>query len=319
MTENLEFSARRAFLDYLKVLTDEKVFLVYDNSTEKIARAFNSAASNLKLNLSMRKIEINGGNGQDPDAETCRLMSLHDVIIAPTFFSLTHCAAVKKARKTGARVATLPGITEDVFVRGLKSSPEELDRAGEAWMKKLAGNHSIRVCSAKGTDISFTVGKALPGNDNGCIFEKGSCQNLPSGEVYMPPDPDSGDGVLVIDGSIATQEMSDGFEPVTIKLRGGSAYSFEGKRAEDLKKKLQTFGSKAFVLAEFGIGTNSGVKLSGNLLEDEKVKGTVHFAFGNNTGFGGINEVPVHIDCIVTAPDIFVDGVCCMRKGEWLI
>ena len=163
MTENLKFSATRALQDYLKALPKEKILLIYDSSTEKIAGAFNSAASGLKLNISLRKIEISGGNGQDPDAETCSIMPLYDIIIAPTFFSLTHCAAVKKARKAGARVATLPGISDDVFIRGLKSSPEELNRAGEIWMKKLSGMHSIRVSSAKGTDISFTVGKAGPG------------------------------------------------------------------------------------------------------------------------------------------------------------
>lgn len=37
----------------------------------------------------------------------------------------------------------------------------------------------------------------------------------------------------------------------------------------------------------------------GNVLEDERVFGTVHIAFGSNKSFGGETEANVHIDCVV--------------------
>lgn len=40
-------------------------------------------------------------------------------------------------------------------------------------------------------------------------------------------------------------------------------------------------------MAEFGIGTNYKAKLVGLILEDEKVFGTIHIAFGNNLSMGG--------------------------------
>jgi len=82
---------------------------------------------------------------------------------------------------------------------------------------------------------------------------------------------------------------------------------------------LAAHGDKGFVLAEFGIGTNPQLRLCGDLLEDEKVKGTIHLAFGNNCGFGGDNDVPVHIDGLVLAPDVIVDRAELMKKGKWLI
>ena len=72
-------------------------------------------------------------------------------------------------------------------------------------------------------------------------------------------------------------------------------------------------------MAEFGIGTNPFLHLSGNLLEDEKVKGTIHIAFGNSASMGGSNQVPVHIDCLIREPDIFADDVQVMEKGEWKV
>ena len=82
---------------------------------------------------------------------------------------------------------------------------------------------------------------------------------------------------------------------------------------------LAAAGSKGFVVAEFGIGTNSVLQISGNLLEDEEVKGTIHIAFGNSASMGGNNDVPVHIDCMVRQPDVFADGKLVMKKGVWKV
>jgi leucyl aminopeptidase (aminopeptidase T) len=61
-------------------------------------------------------------------------------------------------------------------------------------------------------------------------------------------------------------------------------------------------------IAEFGIGTNKKARLTGNVLEDEKVFGTVHIAFGSNKSFGGVTEAGVHIDCVIKDPVVFIDG-----------
>jgi leucyl aminopeptidase (aminopeptidase T) len=315
----LKVSAYKALHDYLRVAATEKILLVYDKTTIELAESFKLAAVEKGINITLRRIEITGGNGQDPDSETCAMFLQYPVIIAPAFYSMTHCAAVKKARDAGSRVATLPGITDDIFCRGMKTEPMDLKKIGNKWISKLIGIHKVNVRSEKGTDISFNIGKYKFQNDDGCIWGNGECGNLPAGEVYAAPDPETAEGTIVVDGSIATQSANEGFEHAIIRLRKGSAYSFEGKRAENLRDKLQAFGPKAFVLAEFGIGTNPFLKLSGNLLEDEKIKGTVHFAFGNNCGFGGSNDVPVHIDCMVLSPDIFIGDKCLMKKGQNII
>ena len=41
-------------------------------------------------------------------------------------------------------------------------------------------------------------------------------------------------------------------------------------------------------LAELGIGTNDKASRPDNVLEAEKILGTIHLALGDNTGFGGI-------------------------------
>jgi leucyl aminopeptidase (aminopeptidase T) len=65
-----------------------------------------------------------------------------------------------------------------------------------------------------------------------------------------------------------------------------------------------------------GIGTNPRATISGAILEDEKAEGTVHFAFGTNTGIGGANEASVHIDGLVREAQVEVDGRTILRCGH---
>ena len=54
------------------------------------------------------------------------------------------------------------------------------------------------------------------------------------------------------------------------------------------------------------------------MLEDEKVKGTAHIALGNNMGFGGSIDVPIHIDGVFLSPTIYADGVRIIEDGNFL-
>ena len=82
---------------------------------------------------------------------------------------------------------------------------------------------------------------------------------------------------------------------------------------------LDKVGKKARNIAEFGIGTNDSARLSGILLEDEKVMGTVHLALGNNVTMGGSVNVPMHVDGVIKKPTVYLDGKLLMDKGKLLI
>jgi leucyl aminopeptidase (aminopeptidase T) len=52
------------------------------------------------------------------------------------------------------------------------------------------------------------------------------------------------------------------------------------------------------------------------VLEDEKVLGTAHIAFGNNLSMGGSIDVPLHLDGVLIRPTIEIDGRIVLNKGE---
>jgi leucyl aminopeptidase (aminopeptidase T) len=82
---------------------------------------------------------------------------------------------------------------------------------------------------------------------------------------------------------------------------------------------LTAAGAGGTNVAELGIGTNERAIVTGNLLEDEKILGTCHVAFGASAGIGGTVQVPIHEDCVVMKPDISVDGRPILRAGELLV
>ena len=98
-------------------------------------------------------------------------------------------------------------------------------------------------------------------------------------------------------------------------LADGCAVEADGPVGKWLLDTLDAGGSNGRQLAELGIGTNPAATLSGSILEDEKVIGTAHLAFGSNVSFGGVNAASVHIDGVLLEPTIQVDGRPLTRAG----
>jgi len=86
-----------------------------------------------------------------------------------------------------------------------------------------------------------------------------------------------------------------------------------------MEKLFARYGNKERTLCEFGIGTNYKAKITGNVLEDEKVMGSIHVAFGNNLGFGGRNNAKIHLDGIVKRPSVWFDKKLIIKSGKFVI
>lgn len=313
-------TARKVFREALGVKKNETILLIYDKPTENIGKAFIQAANMLDLSLTPRMIEVTAGDGADPDPETIAMMQRHNIVIGATRHSLTHCAAMTAARKNfGIRGCTLPGITEEIFMRAMQVSPKILKSDAARWKERLTGVRKIRITTRKGTDITFGIGQFPILTDDANFLTPGEIGNIPAGEVFMVPDAGSAEGKIVIDASIASIPWKEGDPDCAVEISKGAAVSFDSGRGKELEKMLSGAGKNGLVVAEFGIGTNPFLQISGNLLEDEKVKGTIHIAFGNSVSIGGNNQAPVHIDCMIRQPDVFADGVQIMENGNWKV
>lgn len=306
-----------ALRDCMGLLKEETLLIITDEVKRDIGVALHEAGKDLSKESILVEIHSREINGQEPPDMIAELMQKADVVVCPTHKSLTHTEARRNAVKKGVRVGTMPGINIDTMVRCLSADYDKVIKLTNFIAEKLKGVSTIRVVTEKGTDISMPVKGRQVIPSTGVLRNKGESGNLPSGEVYLAPWEGQSNGKVVIDGSMAGLGMLD--EPIAINVRDGYAEEISGGvQAEQLASMLDKSGRDARAVAEFGIGTNYKAKLTGMILEDEKVFGTIHIAFGNNLTMGGNIAVNSHLDGLVTAPDVYFDDEAIMLKGKMI-
>jgi leucyl aminopeptidase (aminopeptidase T) len=120
---------------------------------------------------------------------------------------------------------------------------------------------------------------------------------------------------MKIDGSmVGVGKLSS---PLCIKVADGRIIEIEGKDKDKVHILLEN--ERNATLGELGIGTNPAARLTGVILEDEKIYGTVHIAFGTNISFGGLNKADCHLDGVILKPTLYLDDILVLENGEFVI
>jgi leucyl aminopeptidase (aminopeptidase T) len=104
-----------------------------------------------------------------------------------------------------------------------------------------------------------------------------------------------------------------------LTVQAGHIVDAAGGLGPAFLERLRGQGELGTNLAELGIGTNDRATLTGEVLEDEKILGTVHVAFGASAGIGGTVSVPIHLDVVVVEPTLEVGGTRVLEQGRWVL
>jgi leucyl aminopeptidase (aminopeptidase T) len=236
------------------------------------------------------------------------------VFIAPTSRSLSHTRARSRATEAGARGATMPGVTPELLARVMAVDFELMTGRSRAVAGLLDAGRSAHLTCPRGSDLRLDLTGRPATADDGRYTEPGAFGNLPPGEGFIAPL--GGEGTVVAT-SLGPDGLSD--PPATLTVSGGRIVAAEGGLGPRYLKRLRAHGERATNLAELGVGTNDAARLTGNILEDEKILGTVHIAFGASAGFGGTVSVPIHLDVIVVDASLEIDGRPVLAEGRWLL
>jgi leucyl aminopeptidase (aminopeptidase T) len=314
---DLDRAVEAVIHDCLGVRPKEDVVVVCNPATRPLAERLRKEAEAAGGEAVLVELTEREQHGVEPPDTVAAAMVRADVLLAPTVQSLSHTAARKAATDGGARAATLPGVTEEMLARVMSADMDELRRRGHAVAEILSTGSEARITCANGSDLTLNIEgrEAIP--DNGELVEPGAFGNLPCGEGFVSPHHDAGGGTLVVDGIIGSIGIPD--QPVELTVESGALVAASGEMGEELMRQLQAAGPDGTRVAELGVGTNEKAMLSGELLEDEKILGTIHVAFGASAGIGGEIQVPVHLDCVVMKPTLTVDGAEVVRDGELLV
>jgi len=299
----------------MNVKPDENVLVITDTKRLKIAEAFAYAATALEAKTFILIMEPARRSGEPPKV-VAEAMKAVDVVLLPTSRSLSHTDARREATKHGVRIASMPGITEDMMsIGGLTADYTQVAKLTNKVARILEKGETVKITTPSGTNLTMNIKDRPPLRDTGLYHKKGEWGNLPAGEVCLAPVEGTTQGTLVIDSMGATIK-----QPLKITVKDGWARKFTGPDAAKLEAKLKAADKNAYNIGELGIGTNPKARITGAVLEDEKALGTVHIALGDNTSYvGGHTKSKIHIDGILFQPTLWVDERQIMKNGKLLV
>jgi len=300
--------------DCLGVREGEEVLVVANPATADLGERLRNEARAAGAEAVLATMAERASHAGEPPRSIAEAMRAADVVFAPTVQSLSHTAARKAASESGARIATLPGVTEEMLARVMSADMEGLRRKGGAIADRLTAGAEARLTCPNGSALRIGIEgrEAIP--DAGELTAPAAFGNLPCGEGFIAPVEGTTNGTLVVDGTIAGVGIPG--EPVELTIEDGHLVEAEGEEGTQLMELLTTHGEDGTNVAELGIGSNERAELTGNVLEDEKILGTAHVAFGASAAIGGTVQVPVHLDCVVMHAEVWVDGEPLLIDGK---
>ena len=327
-------AAKNALECVLEAKRDENIVIFCDDEQMDICQPFAIGALKLGLRTRMVKLktESNTFRKEIPHEikkiftkqETDIFINLLRESREETPFRIKLTKLETKTPKT--RLGHCPGITLDMLTDGALA----LTTKGHKRMQKFAGDLiqdlgqavKVEVTNPSGTNIWMSVRGRPFFTDTVIDWKTSKWMNMPTGEVIVAPVENSLEGRLVCDMAIGG--IGPIKTPVIVEAKNGkiqNVSSDDSKVLREVKDSLST-DSHADVVGEFAFGINSKARFVEEFLEAEKILGTIHVAFGNNSDMpGGKNLSKNHTDLLVSKPtvrifnsdnssiDVLVDGI----------
>jgi leucyl aminopeptidase (aminopeptidase T) len=216
--------------------------------------------------------------------------------------------AMEKNKKL--RYLCLVGMDVDMMVRviGRVDQPtlsEFLHKATELTAKA----RHVRITTPAGTDLEFDNEPQYKFTcDDGDASEPG--MHMLAGQICWIPRFETISGTLVFDGTLSPP-CGHLKQPIVMKIEKGRVVDIKGgDQAIEFKAWLESFNDpNMFRLAHVCYGFNPGAKLTGNVLEDERVWGSTEW------GLGYLSPIDAPPEGIKAKSHC--DGIC-MNSTVWL-
>jgi leucyl aminopeptidase (aminopeptidase T) len=317
---DLELSpvARRIVEELTKIDPDEEVLVISDPEKISVGRAMTNAARGIGASATLSVMPRLDVHGNEPPVTVAAAMKAADVAITTTTHAITHTQARLNASEAGTRVVVLRGVTEELMIEGgMNTDFCDLAEVTTIVRDALDTANRAQVTSRGGTDIELNLDGSAAFSLDGYFHDYGFSA-LPPGESPTCPQKAGTNGTIVIDYSMDNIGLLD--DPIELIFEDGTLTDIAGgSEANQLREIVDGAGENASNLAEFAIGTNPDARLMGNLAEDKKRRGTVHFAIGDDTSLGGELRSDIHFDGLVTHPTVELDDEVVLDDGELLV
>jgi len=225
-----------------------------------------------------------------------------DAVIAVSYYSTSHTRFRDLLNRVcGTRYASMPLFDENMLRGAMKVDWKKMSKRIKQIVRSVDKCEIMEIASPNGTSMGFSRRGRPVMIDDGLITKPGSFSNLPAGEVFLAPLEGTASGSLVLEWS-PTRKLK---QPITLTVTKGLVRNVEGKEkyVQFLNQKLSEKEENRNI-AELGIGTNDRASRPDNILESEKIFGTIHVALGDNSSFGGRVSTQFHQDFVFFQPTV---------------
>jgi aminopeptidase len=192
-------------------------------------------------------------------------------------------------------------------------------RAFQAQMVDILDPASeVRIVSRDDTDLRMSVEGMDAGNDYGR-------RNMPGGEVFTSPVPDSVEGEVTFD--VPTIRSGREVHDARLTFEDGEVVEHAASGNEDVLTSILETDAGARRVGELGVGMNRAIdRLTRDTLFDEKMGDTVHLALGKALeecvpDDREFNDSATHVDMLVDVSEdsrVEVDGEVVQRNGTFV-
>ncbi|MEM0295604.1 MAG: aminopeptidase [Candidatus Korarchaeum sp.] len=322
------YEAARKLLDLMKVKEGEEVVITCDTASDwNVVRVTSGVAASLgaKPLVLLHQSPQGVGKAADPYLPIRALESAlvnADVWIEFNrnwlLYSTPYWRAVESGR---VRYICLVGMNADMMVRTIGRVNVEAIYEFQRRLAEITRSlRYMRIETPSGTDVEFENDPSRPVLVEGEVSGPG--EYMLFGQVDWAPVEESINGVIAFDGSVWPPEEL-GLLRGTIKLhvREGVIRKVEGGvEAKLFERWLRSFEEDAMLrIAHLSYGCNPGAKLTGNILEDERVWGVVEWGIGSQSRSfkGKLGPAKSHTDGICLSPTVKGEGVTLIENGDY--
>jgi len=305
-----------------RVRSGERVVVITDENLLPIADMVSAAASEAGAEVVTCVMPVRARDGQEPPQAVAAAMSQAEVIFSPVSVSITHTRAMRTALDRGARAILMTAYTNDILTSTalLETDFERQAAVCRRLGTVLSEGAQVTLLSARGTDLRFSIA-GRKANVLTNVPDPGELAPVPDIEVNVVPVEGTTTGTLIADASVPYLGIGGLEEPIVCLIADGFITSIEGgTQARVLRGALESHGDRnCYNVAELGIGLNPNARLTGRMLDDEGVMGTIHLGIGTSHTLGGNVVAPTHYDLLMWDPTIEVDGRVVQRGAEVLV
>lgn len=324
------------------ILPDQSVLILSDTAHDpRVWQAVMSIVNEIGAEPTLALFDRRPADYYDPPHAVCEAMLKSDVNVLLASTGMLHSPANFKAMAAGIPAICMDGgMTLEMFQSGaVADDMRDIAVRKHYVAKNVFGENAqeCRVTSAAGTDFTYSVKDRifippLASKDFDAYkiidFDKDENRKggnlyyylFPTGEFNVAPVEYSANGKLVID--LTMHHIGRLSSPIELTVKEGRVIAIEGGAdARILRDYLEAYGDENAYMcpAEASIGVNASAIIRGIQREDKNIYGSMHFGLGTNIDVGGSIRSNIHMDGVILAPTLYVDGVERLRDGRFLV